>query len=234
MSSSDSQDDGEPYGPVVSYEAETPRGGFMARPGFKTPPRHAVVVRQGDVPHSDNIPRARPSVPPAAPSARPALKQDDVATLPAIPKATAVPRIALDDVASTATPVAHPSEPAPPLSDSPFVTSAREYDTPSTRRSHRSRQPILAAALIGVVLGLASVAASMRARAPESRTLDAATSVAATPPPVAARLEPQPSSLPAPSASAIPTASAENGAGGPAEKRRAPRPRITGGKRSIF
>ncbi len=64
----DDEDDPLDAPPARSGDAMTPRGGFMARPGFKTPPRHAVVVRVGDAPESEHIPLLRSSCPPPPPT----------------------------------------------------------------------------------------------------------------------------------------------------------------------
>jgi hypothetical protein len=88
-----SSDDDSPDGPAISREAETPRGGFMARPGLKVPPRHAVVVRVGDAPQSEDIPVARPSVPPPPPppSEPPAVSSSQKITVRAIPTPSTPP-----------------------------------------------------------------------------------------------------------------------------------------------
>lgn len=94
-----SSDDDSPDGPAISREAETPRGGFMARPGLKVPPRHAVVVRVGDAPQSEDIPVARPSVPPPPPpSEPPAVSSSQKITVRAIPTpSTPPPPLALPE-----------------------------------------------------------------------------------------------------------------------------------------
>src|SRR5690348_7822181 len=76
---------------VPSAEAVTPRGGFMARPGLKEPPRHAVVVRGGDITPEEEIPRLRSSVPPPPPSEPPPLSASEQITLRAIPAPSAPP-----------------------------------------------------------------------------------------------------------------------------------------------
>jgi hypothetical protein len=87
-----SSDDDSPDGLAISREAETPRGGFMARPGLKVPPRHAVVVRVGDAPQSEDIPVARPSVPPPPPpSEPPAVSSSQKITVRAIPTPSTPP-----------------------------------------------------------------------------------------------------------------------------------------------
>lgn len=167
MSSTDSHDDPSPEaGPASSQDALTPRGGFMARPGLKPPPRHAVVVRGGDAPVSEAIPVARSSFPPPAPSEPEPLSLSEKATLRAIPTAK-LPRIS--SVVFDEPPPRAPSEPplgprliesAPPPSDAPLVQSIPpESSLPrSCRRS--SSWTILAAGAAGLLLGLASVLAT--------------------------------------------------------------------------
>ncbi|HYJ08752.1 MAG TPA: hypothetical protein VEX18_07075, partial [Polyangiaceae bacterium] len=75
-----------------SRDAVTPRGGFMARPGLKPPPRHAVVVRVGDAPATAEIPKARGSKPPPPPLLTPpALSEDEKDTLRCIPAPSPAP-----------------------------------------------------------------------------------------------------------------------------------------------
>lgn len=167
MSSSDSHDDPSPdSGPVFSREAVTPRGGFMARPGLKPPPRHAVVVRVGDAPTSEAIPVARSSFPPPAPSEPPPISASDKATLRAIPSVR-VPRLAtvvFDEPprssVSSVPPAAHVAlESAPPPSDSPVTQSIPPESSPRSR--HRgSAWTIVAAGAAGLILGLLSVFAT--------------------------------------------------------------------------
>src|SRR5688500_11574857 len=105
----------EPAAP--SRDAVTPRGGFMARPGLKTPPRHAVVVRGGDVEPSESIPVARGSQPPPAPASEPPPPSaSDVVTLRAIP----IPKSELPAPKDFAPPQPSPAGPVeslPPPSD---------------------------------------------------------------------------------------------------------------------
>jgi hypothetical protein len=232
MSSHHSNDDHDPLddGPVDSHDAETPRGGFMARPGLKAPPRHAVVVRVGDAPESEDIPVARASVPPPAPASEPVpVSASEKITLRAIPTPSTPP-----PQMSGATPPSAPGhavESLPPPSDAPFVQSVRAPASRATRsrRSLSSRWTIVIAAAAGLVLGLASVATTMRsphgaARAPSTApTLEAA----------GARLTPTTALAAAPSASARPrpvTADQRTGS----QPQPAPRPASPGAKRSIF
>lgn len=164
MSASHDDEDPLDSSPALSGEAITPRGGFMARPGLKTPPRHAVVVRGGDAPESEDIPRLRPSLPPPPPS-EPVVPNSDKATLRAIPT-PAAPRVAALSPASESLaplpPAVAESLPPPsqgPLSDAPLVAS---LPPPPPQRSNNSRWTILAAAAAGLVLGLASVAAKVQ------------------------------------------------------------------------
>jgi len=164
---SHSPDDEDPLDSApVSADAITPRGGFMARPGLKVPPRHAVVVRGGDAPLSEHIPRLRSSVPPPPPTSVPAPPStDDKITLRAIPT-PASPKVE----AMPATPAVIESLPPPsnapssraPLSDAPFVTGALD-EAPRSQRPSGSRWTIVAAAAAGLILGLASVAAKVAA-----------------------------------------------------------------------
>ena len=241
MSSSDSFDDDaspDDSGPTSSRDAVTPRGGFMARPGMKVPPRHAVIVRVGDAPESDDIPLARSSVPPPPPSepAPAPVSASEKITLRAI-RAPSAPQA----VAPTSRP---PSEPPPscgPLSDAPLIAaSVRPTDSSlsgSRRQSRGSTWTIALAAAAGLVLGLASVASRMKA--PEA---------AVQPPPVTLlEVRTKPSATPArvggaaPSASSAARTSAAPSSAAPANTARieqrplaAPRPEPAGAKRSIF
>jgi hypothetical protein len=238
MSSNDSHDDdGAPdSGDAYSRDALTPRGGFMARPGLKVPPRHAVVVRVGDAPESDDIPLARPSVPPPPPSEPAPVSASEKVTLRAIP----TPSVAPPAVESVPLPSDPPSSSAP-LSDAPLIAaSVRAPDSrvhSSRRRSGGSGWTIGVAAAAGLLLGLASIAT--RAKAPHS----------------AARAEPVPQAeveqlplaaqaavaAPAPSTAVLPSASAEPNGAPPENAARALqrmpaalRPESAGAKRSIF
>jgi hypothetical protein len=226
MSSSDSHDDfPSDSGPVLSRDAITPRGGFMARPGLKPPPRHAVVVRGGDAPLSGEIPVARSSFPPPPPPSEPApISMSEKITLRAIPTPK-LPRISSvvfdepppsDAERGVLVPPRPVFESAPPPSDAPTVSSIApsSSDAPVSRRGG-SRWTIFAAGAAGLILGLVSVAASTRhgnvaaespvaaaAPAPAELTLaeqpQRATQVA---PPVAV---PTPSSSTAPSTASAP------------------------------
>lgn|GEM_PF-7072481 len=159
----------------LSGEAITPRGGFMARPGLKSPPRHAVVVRGGDAPQTEHIPRFRSSAPPPPPVSEPAPTPaspsvSEKATLRAIPtpvssKASAPLRSMPPAVESA--PAVIESVPPPsdaPLSDAPYVSSVSgTAQGPESQRPGRSRWTIVAAAAAGLVLGLATVAARVYA-----------------------------------------------------------------------
>jgi hypothetical protein len=153
----------------VSADAITPRGGFMARPGLKSPPRHAVVVRGGDAPESEHIPVLRSSFPPPPPVSEPVPSASEKITLRAIPTPTPpAPAVAAEP--PTFAPPALESLPPPsiapssraPLSDAPFVTSSLEPSTaPRTARPMGSRWTIVAAAAAGLLLGLVSVAVKL-------------------------------------------------------------------------
>ena len=154
--------DDDSQAPPRSEEAVTPRGGFMARPGLKPPPRHAVVVRGGDAPQSEHIPRYRSSIPPPPPpeaEAQPEpgrLAASEKVTLRAVPtpvssKASA-PHLAPMPRVESLPPPSHA-----PLSDAPYVSSVSESASGSAQRPPRSRWTIVAAAAAGLVLGLASV-----------------------------------------------------------------------------
>jgi hypothetical protein len=159
MSSSQSHDD-DPLdsAPAFSSDAVTPRGGFMARPGLKTPPRHAVVVRGGDVPDYEHIPVARSSAPPPPPVKEPVLASaDEKITLRAIP----TPPSPRADAPSVSLP--RVVESVPPPSDAPMVASSYESSSgPASRRGAGARWTIVAAAAAGLSLGLVSVAARLR------------------------------------------------------------------------
>jgi len=150
--------------PPLRRDSVTPRGGFMARPGLKAPPRHAVVIRGGDVEPSEDIPAARGSQPPPAPPRSELQTQLDLSP----------PR-----------PAPPPLESLPPPSDMPVVASVPAPDLAQTlaRRRTRSRWTVVAAAAAGLLLGLASIAAT-RAR------LDSQSRPAAAPAIPAAAIEP--------------------------------------------
>jgi hypothetical protein len=197
MSQFDSSESDPPdSSPISSGEVETPRGGFMARPGLKAPPRHAVVVRVGDAPQSEEIPIARSSFPPP-PSSPPPESLSEKVTLRAIP----TPRLAqvvAREAASTAmlpvapaaaTMAAEPTrlpvvlESVPPPSDAPVVASVEERSSavPRSRRAARSRFTILAAAMAGLVLGVVSVITTVHVRDADSSSPAAAAPVEGTP-----------------------------------------------------
>jgi hypothetical protein len=165
MSSSHSPDDEDPLdsAPATSGEALTPRGGFMARPGMKTPPRHAVVVRGGDAPESEDIPLARSSFPPPPPPSAPAPPSaSEKITLRAIPTPSSPPDAAPEATSAPFVASVPPVvESLPPPSDAAVVASVR--GPASARRTRGSRWTIVAAAAAGLLLGFASVAARMRA-----------------------------------------------------------------------
>jgi hypothetical protein len=233
--SAQSHDDEDPLesSPVLSGEAITPRGGFMARPGLKTPPRHAVVVRGGDAPESDHIPRLRSSLPPPPPSEPVVPSSAEKVTLRAIPTPTP-PRVSAVSPASESlapmAPVATESLPPPsqgPLSDAPLAAS---LPPPAPQRTNNSRWTIVAAAAAGLILGLASVAAKVQtqgaAAQPPSGVSLPAPSVVHAPtaaPSVQARAL---AKTPAPA----PVVSAERAASEP----KASRPVPPSAKRSIF
>jgi hypothetical protein len=196
----------------VSADAITPRGGFMARPGLKSPPRHAVVVRGGDAPESEHIPLLRSSVPPPPPASEPAaLSASEKITLRAIPTP---PSPNVDLAPLSAVPIVRESLPPPsapasraPLSDAPVVTGPLD-EPPYSQRASGSRWTIVAAAAAGLILGLASVAAKVAApgaaaQPPQGVPLAVvapAPSVALTTPVLAASAAPgSVSTLPAPS-----------------------------------
>jgi len=163
--------------PVVSRAVLTPRGGFMARPGLKNPPRHAVVVRGGNAEPTGEIPVARSSCPPPAPAAEP--RPSDPAPQAACDKVTipAIPKLPTFDLPEPVTPRLETLPPppdsapaawaprsigsVPPPSDSPVATSVRGA-TPSTPLfKRRSGWAVVAAAAIGLLLGVASVATTL-------------------------------------------------------------------------
>lgn len=128
---------------VVSPDATTPRGGFMARPGLKRPPQHAVVVRVGDAPESEHIPVARASLPPSPPVS-PASEPAAAPRLEVVPETP--PR---------------PTSSVPPPSEMPVVASVRAPASFAPSRA-RSRWAIVLAAAAGLLLGLASVVTRAR------------------------------------------------------------------------
>jgi hypothetical protein len=199
MSQFDSTDsDPSDSSPISSGQVETPRGGFMARPGLKAPPRHAVVVRGGDAPESAEIPIARSSFPPPPPASFPPPESlSEKVTLRAIPtpRAAAViaraaayaPVPAVAPVAPTmaAEPTRLPValESVPPPSDAPVVANVdeRSSSVPRSQRAARSRLAILAAATAGLVLGVVSVVTTGHVRNGASSSPAAAGPVEGTP-----------------------------------------------------
>lgn len=205
MSPPDDADPDDLEEPPLTRDAVTPRGGFMARPGLKAPPRHAVVIRGGDVEPSETIPRARGSQPPP-------------------PKSELPTQLDL----SPPGPVAPPLESLPPPSDMPVVASVPAPDFAQTRarRRSRSRWTVVAAAAAGILLGLASIAATRF----QSERESTATAAPAVPAEVLAPAVP--SLAPPPSASSeapSPAAAPSRQVSGPPE-----RARPGGSKRSIF
>jgi hypothetical protein len=191
----DLSEPGEP-----SREALTPRGGFMARPGLKEPPRHAVVVRVGDAPATGEIPLARQSKPPPAPvlvQPEAVPTQDDKVTLRAIPTPSAPRAVEPPPVFDS----------VPPPSDMPVVASVRAPESARAQTSHRSGAAILVAAAAGIALGLGSVVMSrwVKPASPVSEQRLEPIGVAAEQP---AQPAPLASSAPAPSQRAEPAASA--------------------------
>ena len=192
--STDSQDNDSTsdLGSVVSCPVPTPRGGFMARPGLKTPPRHAVVVRGGHAAISEEIPVARSSCPPPPPGlstpSQPApTASSEKITLPAIrtPKPPAIR--ALNDVPKLETMLPPPpdsapsawaprgrAESSPPPSDAPVATSVPPLTQSVLPSRRRSGWAIVIAAAVGLLLGLVSIATTSGSRG-------AAHSVAAQP-----------------------------------------------------
>ncbi len=237
MSSSHSSDDEDPLdAAALSDEAVTPRGGFMARPGLKSPPRHAVVVRGGDAPESEHIPLLRSSLPPPPPASEPAVPSaSEKSTLRAMstpPAARAAPVSDVPPAAPAAVESVPPSSYAP-LSDAPLVADLSEAPSngPASQRPARSRWTIVAAAVAGLVLGLASVAARVHAPGPAAQPQPAVTPapVASTP---AAALPSSATATARPPAAAPPEASpSEEGRGGEPKAARQPTPSA---KRSIF
>lgn len=198
----DDSDQGEP-----SREAVTPRGGFMARPGLKEPPRHAVVVRVGDAPATGEIPLARQSKPPPEPVLLPSissLAEDEKVTLRAIPTPSAPRAVELPPVI----------ESVPPPSDMPVVASVRPPEPERSKTSRRSGAAIAWAAAAGLVLGLGSVAMSRLAKPASGSATPAAAGVSEQPlEAVAAPVElaparPLASSAPVPSQRVAPPPSA--------------------------
>lgn len=233
--SAHSHDDEDPLdsAPALSGDAITPRGGFMARPGLKTPPRHAVVVRGGEAPESDDIPRLRSSLPPPPPSEPVVPSSAEKVTLRAIPTPTP-PRVSAVSPASEsltpAPPVASESLPPPsqgPLSDAPLVASV---PPPAPLRPNNSRWTIVAAAAAGLVLGLASVAAKVKSQGaaaqPPSGASLPALSVVRSPPVAPSAHVRAIANTPA----SAPIVSAERAASEP----KASRPAVPSAKRSIF
>lgn len=222
--------------PPESEETVTPRGGFMARPGLKRPPQHAVVVRVGDAPPSEHIPVLRSSVPPpppaddltAAPPPEPSPEpspdsESQKVTLRAPMAAAPTPAPAPASARELARSTALPSsiESAPPPSDMPVVASL----PPAATRTQRSRWAIALAAGAGLVLGLASVISTTAGN-------DAREPLAAAPtPPAASSLQQQPPPPPPVIASEAPAPSA----GPPLPKvEPAARPAGSAPRRTIF
>jgi hypothetical protein len=148
---------------ISDSDVETPRGGFMARPGLKAPPRHAVIVRCGDAPEPEEIPVARSSFLPPPPLEPEAERSNEKVTLRAIPTAR-VPQLAVAIAAPSTLPSpARALESAPPPSDAPVVVE-RASPVPQSRRARRSRLTILAAAAAGLLLGIVSVITTVQVR----------------------------------------------------------------------
>ena len=243
----ETDDDGTDEPGPPTREALTPRGGFMARPGLKSPPRHAVVIRGGDVEPSENIPMAREShPPPPPPSEPPADSSSDKVTLRAIPTpqpaAEPVPKSELPTQLDLTPPrpLAAPVESLPPPSDMPVVASvpAPELEQAQARRRSRARLTIVLAAAAGLLLGLASVVATRGQQAQsQPAALPAAPANAAAVPLDVAPLAVEP---PAPSTAAPPPSASAHSVDAevaPADpKRLAPvEPKGKAGpKRSIF
>jgi len=228
----DAEDDDAPFSlDEPSRDAHTPRGGFMARPGLKAPPRHAVVIRGGDIEPSETIPLARASQPPPppAPSEPAPESSSDEVTLRAMP--TPPP-------ARVAKRPATPGESVAPPSDMPVVSSVPppQSSRALTERRARSRWPIVAAAAAGLLLGLASIAVTRLQD--ETQGSSAAGPARDLPPP--ARSDPVQATGPvesslAPPPSALPSAAT----GAPDHTPDAPlapagRGKDPGSKRSIF
>jgi hypothetical protein len=164
--------------PSPSLEVETPRGGFMARPGLKAPPRHAVVVRTGDAPEDPHIPVARSSLPPP-PSSLPPPSSEAVTR-------RALPALRVPQLEQLLPPPPEPHSwvsPLPPLSAVPtatvlFQASSLPSDAPTVAtideqapektygRAPLSRPwlSIVAAALAGLLIGIASVVTTVHIR----------------------------------------------------------------------
>lgn len=233
--SAQSHDDEDPLesSPVMSGDAITPRGGFMARPGLKTPPRHAVVVRGGDAPESDDIPRLRSSLPPPPPSEPVVPSNADKVTLRAIPTPT-TPRVTEASPASDSlapSPPAIESLPPPsqgPLSDAPLVAS---LPPPASQRASNSRWTIVAAAAAGLILGLASVAAKVHSQGVAAQPLGGESL------PVAPSVVQAPAAAPSAQARAIaktPASAPVVSAARAVSEPKASRPAPPSAKRSIF
>ena len=234
MSAHSHDDDPLESSPVLSGEAITPRGGFMARPGLKTPPRHATVVRGGEAPESDDIPRLRSSLPPPPPSEPVVPSSAEKVTLRAIPTPTP-PRIssvvhASESLAPAALSATEPLPPPSqgPLSDAPLVAS---LPPPAPQRPSNSRWTIVAAAAAGLILGLASVAAKVQSQGaaagpPSGASLPAAPSVVHALPAVPSAKARAIANTPAPA----PVVSVERAASEP----KPARPAAPSAKRSIF
>ncbi|HYQ18768.1 MAG TPA: hypothetical protein VEQ58_23495 [Polyangiaceae bacterium] len=187
----------------------TPRGGFMARPGLKMPPRHAVVVRGGNAAVTDEIPVARSSCPPPAPTSQPVpsprslTASSEKVTLPAIPRFAGIEALS-DELTppklETLLPPPPDSAPrawgpralesVPPPSDAPVANSVRPAPAAAPRR--RSSWAIVAAAAIGLLLGLVSIATTTGSRS--STPAPAAQPVAQELPVLAPLPSPPPSS----------------------------------------
>lgn len=235
MNRTDSHDDPPPdSGPVFSSEAVTPRGGFMARPGLKPPPRHAVVVRGGDVPVEQAIPVARSSFPPPAPSEPEPVSMSEKVTLRLLPTPR-VPRISsvvFDEPprsprAFEMRPAPLTLESSPPPSDEPLVQSVPPVSVGPRSRRKGAGWTVFVAGAAGVILGLASVLAARSARerpADSSSTpLAAAAAVAEPEDAVPASTIRVATTPPSPAPAARPSASAAS-----------PKPPVAAVKRSIF
>jgi len=139
----------------------------MARPGMKAPPTHSVVVRSGDVPLSDDIPLGRLSVPPSARSSVSVdVSRRERDTQKAVPKPGYRPPPPSNEPAAgrhadsfTAGPGI---ESSPPPSDGTMVASVPAPTATQRRRSRLPSWTIAAAAAAGLVLGLGSVATTLR------------------------------------------------------------------------
>jgi hypothetical protein len=152
---------------ISESEIETPRGGFMARPGLKAPPRHAVVVRCGDAPEPGEIPVARASFLPPPPCEPGPETSSEKVTLRAIPTPR-LPQMSRDARAPLATHAASTPavlESVPPPSDAPVVASVDRFSpVPRSRHAQRSRLTIAAAAVAGLLLGIISVVTTVHVR----------------------------------------------------------------------